>query len=39
MIMAKQPTGAREFIRKRLVALKRKPHTIPLAAMAIAFLY
>ncbi|MBR1585956.1 MAG: hypothetical protein IJ662_10480 [Clostridia bacterium] len=37
--MAKQPSGFKEFCRKRLVALKRKPQTIALLAMAIAFLY
>ncbi len=39
MIMMKQPSGIREWLRKRLVALKRRPHIIPLTAMAIAFLY
>lgn len=37
--MAKQPSGFREFIRKRLVTLKRKPHLIALIVMAAAFLY
>lgn len=37
--MAKNPAGAKEFFRKRLVGLKRKPHMIPLAVMVIAFLY
>lgn len=37
--MAKNPAGFHEFCRKRLVALKRKPHTIPLAVLAIAFIY
>ena len=37
--MAKQPSGLKEFCRKRLVALKRKPHMIPLAVMAVGFLY
>lgn len=37
--MAKQPSGLKEFFRKRLVSLKRKPHMIPLAVMAAAFLY
>ena len=32
-------TGIREFFRKRLVALKRKPHMIPLVVMAFAFIY
>ena len=37
--MAKQPAGFREFFRKRLVTLKRKPHLIPLLVFAAAFLY
>ena len=37
--MEKNPAGAKEFFRKRLVDLKRKPHTIPLIVMVIAFLY
>ena len=36
---AKNPSGIREFCRKRLVALKRKPQTIALLVMALAFLY
>lgn len=32
------PKGFREFIRKSLVSLKRKPHMIPLAVLALAFL-
>ena len=39
MTMANNPSGLKEFWRKRLVALKRKPHMIPLAVMALAFLY
>ena len=39
MTMAKNPSGLKEFWRKRLVSLKRKPHMIPLVVMAIAFLY
>ena len=39
MTMAKQPSRIREFFRKRLVALKRKPHLIALAVLAIAFIY
>lgn len=37
--MEKNPTGFKEFLRKRLVGLKRKPQTIPLVMLAIAFLY
>ena len=37
--MANQPKGFSEFIRKRLVALKRKPQTIALIAFALAFIY
>ena len=37
--MAKNPGGLKEFCRKRLVGLKRKPHMIPLIVMVIAFLY
>ena len=37
--MAKQSAGFREFIRKRLVALKRKPQTIALLVLALAFVY
>ncbi len=37
--MAYQPKGIKEFIRKRVVALKRKPQTIALLAFALAFLY
>ena len=37
--MAKNPKGFKEFCRKRLVALKRKPDLIPLIVMVIAFLY
>ena len=37
--MASQPKGFKEFLRKRLVALKRKPQTIALIAFALAFLY
>lgn len=37
--MANQPKGFKEFVRKRIVALKRKPQTIALIAFALAFLY
>ena len=37
--MASQPKGFKEFLRKRLVALKRKPQTIALIAFALAFIY
>ena len=37
--MENNPSGFREFLRKRLVALKRKPQTIALVMLAIAFLY
>ena len=37
--MAKNPSGFREFLRKRIVALKRKPQNIPLLVLGIAFLY
>ena len=36
---AAKSSGLHEFFRKRLVALKRKPHMIGLVALAIAFLY
>ena len=39
MTMAKQPSRIREFFRKRLVALKRKPQMIALAVLALAFVY
>ena len=38
MTMAKNPSGIREFWRKRLVGLKRKPSNIALFVMAIAFI-
>ena len=34
-----QPTGFKEFLRKRVVALKRKPQTIALIVLAIAFIF
>lgn len=37
--MAKNPGGMKEFCRKRLVDLKRKPQTIALVVLAIGFLY
>lgn len=37
--MASQPKGFKEFIRKRVVALKRKPQTIALIAFGLAFIY
>lgn len=37
--MTKQPAGFKEFIRKRIVGLKRKPQTIALIVLAIGFLY
>ena len=37
--MANQRKGFGEFIRKRIVALKRKPQTIALIAFGLAFLY
>ena len=36
---AAKASGFHEFIRKRLVGLKRKPHMIGLIALAFAFLY
>lgn len=33
------PKGIKEFIRKRIVALKRKPQTIALVVLALAFVY
>lgn len=36
--MAKQNGGMKEFIRKTIVSLKRKPQTIPLLVLAAAFL-
>lgn len=37
--MANQPKGIKEFIRKRVVALKRKPQTVALLAFGLAFVY
>ena len=37
--MAKQPTRKPEFLRKKLVSLKRKPQVIALAVLAVAFVY
>jgi hypothetical protein len=37
--MAKQPAGVKEFFRKRMVSLKRKPQTIALVVLAAAFVY
>ena len=37
--MAKQSSGMHEFFRKRIVSLKRKPQTIPLVVMILAFIY
>ena len=37
--MAKQRKGFGEFVRKCIVALKRKPQTIALAVYAVAFFY
>ena len=37
--MANQPKGIKEFIRKRVVALKRRPQTIALAVLAAAFVF
>ena len=37
--MAKQPAGIREFCRKRLVGLKRKPQSIALVVLAAASVY
>lgn len=37
--MAQNPKGFHEFWRKRLVSLKRKPQTIALIVLVIAFLY
>ena len=34
----KQPGGVKEFCRKTMVTLKRKPQTIPLLVLAAAFL-
>jgi len=35
----KKPGGVKEFFRKKLVSLKRKPQMIPMIVLAIAFLY
>lgn len=35
----KKPAGIKEFCRKRLVSLKRKPHMIPLVVLGFAFVY
>ena len=35
----KKQGGVKEFVRKKLVALKRKPQIIPMVVLAIAFLY
>ena len=37
--MAGKPSGIREFFRKRLVALKRKPHMVPLLVLGFSFVY
>ena len=37
--MAKNNGGFKEFARKRIVSLKRKPQTIALVVLAIAFIY
>lgn len=37
--MAKKNGGVKEFFRKRIVALKRKPQMVALVALAIAFVY
>ena len=37
--MAKNPAGFHEFLRKRLVGLKRKPQTIALLVLGFAFIY
>ena len=39
MIMAQQPSRVHEFVRKRLVALKRKPQIIPMLVLVLAFIY
>ena len=39
MTMVKKPSKDREFIRKRLVALKRRPQMIALVVLTIAFVY
>ena len=39
MTMAQQPSRFHEFCRKRLVALKRKPQTIALVVLVLAFVY
>ena len=39
MIMEKEPNRVHEFFRKRLVALKRKPHLIALCVLVVAFIY
>lgn len=37
--MAKQPTRKPEFLRKKLVSLKRKPQAIALVVLLVAFVY
>ena len=37
--MDKQPSRGHEFIRKRLVTLKRKPQIIPMLVLVAAFIY
>ena len=37
--MEKNPSGIKEFIRKSIVSLKRKPQTIALVVLALAFVY
>jgi phosphoglycerol transferase MdoB-like AlkP superfamily enzyme len=37
--MQKKPSRVKEFFRKRLVALKRRPQTIALVVLAFAFIY
>lgn len=38
MAMQKQ-RGVKEFFRKKIVSLKRKPHTIPMLVLVVGFLY
>ena len=38
-VAKKKQSGAKEFFRKKIVSLKRKPQTIPMIVLAIAFLF
>lgn len=39
MLAARKSGGVKEFVRKKIVALKRNPSVIPLVVMVVSFLY